>query len=90
MDDNEYMDVPAFLVYRPPLLCHRWLHCLDRKDVIMKERNLAYWKSRKVDVRNCIAAADKRSSYWAELWNAYRFASSKVEQAERKILVRHI
>ena len=56
----------------------------------MKERNLAYWKSRKIDVRNCIASADERSSYWTDLWNAYRFASRKVEQAERKILVRHI
>lgn len=54
------------------------------------KRSLSYWKARKIDIRNCIAAADKRSSYWADLWNAYRFASRKVEQVERKILIRHI
>ena len=54
------------------------------------EHNLAYWKARKVDIRNCIAAAHPKSSYWADLWNAYKFASRKVEQAERRVLIWHI
>lgn len=56
----------------------------------MEEHDLLYWKGRKVDIRNCIAATDKRSSYWADLWNAYKFASRKVENAERRILIRHL
>ena len=52
------------------------------------ERNLAYWKARKIDIRNCKAEADSKSSYWADLCQAYRFASRKVEMLERKILVK--
>ena len=52
------------------------------------ERNLSYWKARKVDVRNCIAAAHPKSSYSADLWQAYRFASRKIEIIERKVLVK--
>ena len=56
----------------------------------METRNLAYWKQRQVDLRNCIAAAHPRSSYYAELWLAYRYAVSKVEAIEAKVLVKHL
>ena len=52
------------------------------------EHTLPYWKARKVDIRNCIAAAHPKSSYWADLWHAYRFACRKVEMIERKVLVK--
>ena len=54
-----------------------------------QRRNLAYWKGRKVQLRQCIAAAHANSSYWAELWRAYRYASRSVEKIERRILVKH-
>ena len=53
-------------------------------------RNLAYWKQRQVDLRNCIAAAHPRSSYWADLWRAYRYAEAKVEAIEARVLVKHL
>ena len=52
-------------------------------------RNLAYWKQRKIDLRNCIAMSKATSEYWAELWRAYRYASRSVEKIERRILVKH-
>ena len=51
------------------------------------KRDLAYWKQRQVDLRNCVAAAHPRSSYWAELWRAYRYAETKVRTIEARILV---
>jgi len=54
------------------------------------KRDLAYWKQRQVDLRNCVAAAHPRSSYWAELWRAYRYAEAKVEAIEAKVLVKHL
>ena len=31
---------------------------------------------------------ERNLSYWADLWQAYRFACRKVEMMERKILVK--
>jgi len=53
-------------------------------------RNLAYWKQRQVDLRNCIAMTKPNSYYWAELWLAYRYAVAKVEAIEAKVLVGHM
>jgi len=48
------------------------------------ERNLAYWKARKIDIKNCIAMTRRCSPYWADLWHSYRFAETKVNKLELK------
>jgi len=53
-------------------------------------RNLAYWKQRQVDLRNCIAMTKPNSYYWSELWWDYRYAEAKVEAIEARVLVKHL
>jgi hypothetical protein len=54
------------------------------------ERNLSYWKSRQIDIRNCLAAAHPKSSYWGDLWNAYKFAKRKVQELEDRKLIKKL
>jgi|GEM_PF-6458553 len=56
----------------------------------MRDHDLAYWKARKVTLRDCIAAASPLSSYWADLQQAYRYACHKVEEKERRILIKRL
>jgi hypothetical protein len=54
------------------------------------ERSLPYWKARQIDMRNCLAAASPLSSYWGDLWNAYKFAKRKVRELEEGKLVKKL
>ena len=50
------------------------------------DRNLAYWKSRKIDIRNCLKKTTPGSTWYADLCHALRFAGKKIRAIESTIL----
>jgi hypothetical protein len=54
----------------------------------MEPRTLSYWKQRQIDLRNCLTMTKPRSIWYAELCQAHRDATRKIEKTERRVLAR--
>jgi len=51
-------------------------------------KSLAYWKERKVDIREILRTMDKRSGYYGEMQQAYLYACRKEIECETTVLMR--
>jgi len=54
---------------------------------MMERRDLAYWKGRKVELRNILAGMDRTSGYYGEMQQAYIYTCRKVLMFEKLVLV---